>query len=200
MIHSPYIGKIHYYVQKNNTIIEIERFYDYLIMRGETDIDKRLNEFSDHLALDENFNNLYLSSINEYNYFMNNCTINYLDQTYWISRSGHDFEMEILNLFISKGYKGIKTKGSNDKGIDLVIEGTLGIQCKNHKTKISPNNLRDFYGACISESLNNKLFISTNGFSKESIKFAISNNLIMWSVEDIIAFVKDKIQFPFLSQ
>lgn len=128
----------------------------------------------------------YLIAEYEYNTYKQKLNVNY-----WHSLSGYKFEEEVTNLLIKLGLNAKKTKGSNDGGIDIILYDennnidTL-IQCKAHKKKLSPATARELYGVMKSQNIDCGLIICLGGFSNETIKFANSNNIRLWDVNDII--------------
>lgn len=113
----------------------------------------------------------------------------------WLQMSGHEFEKEICLLFKEVGIEGYVTKGSDDGGIDLVLNERIAVQCKNHRKRVSPNSLRDFLGSCISKGFEIKLFISSTGYSKKAIEFAFENNILPFDISHIIQLKQRKLTF-----
>jgi len=117
---------------------------------------------------------------------------------FWLKLSGHQFEYEVAELLKKNGFDAHVTKGSDDKGIDIIInlnEEIVPIQCKNHSTKISPGGIRDFQGALLGlENISKSIFISSMGFSFKAQKQAKITNTYLMDVETIVGINNDDIE------
>jgi hypothetical protein len=114
-------------------------------------------------------------------------------KSFWRSLSGHDFESEIGDLFLCNKVKCMVTKGSDDKGVDIVIQynsRAIAVQCKNHHKKITPKDIRDFQGSVHSYKYDGGIFISTNGYTDKSIEQGCLTGLLMLDINDIIDYHK----------
>lgn len=111
-----------------------------------------------------------------------------LQRKFWIKLSGHNFEKELFKLFRNEGFKVKKTPGSNDGGIDLFLykgKEVIPIQCKNHKHKVNPNDIRAFCGSFAFSNMKKGILIGSSGFSNEMNKF--KNVMEFWTIEHVIA-------------
>ena len=81
------------------------------------------------------------------------------------------------------------TKGSGDKGIDILIEDEDGktiVQCKNHKNPVGPSVVRELYGVMVSEGSNYGILINSGGFTKGVIEFSSGKPIELWDLDKII--------------
>lgn len=124
----------------------------------------------------------------EYQYSIRLC-----EKNYWMFLSGRSFEIEVANLFRSKGFIVNLTKQGGDGGIDLVIKNRdssfiIGVQCKAHRSKIPPYIARDLLGTIISFKYNKGYLITLEGGTQGTIDFCKKNNIVIWDVNDIVNF------------
>lgn len=118
------------------------------------------------------------------------------EKNYWLSLSGRSFEIELANLFSSKGFVVSITKQGGDGGIDLVLRNkdnnyVIGVQCKAHNSKISPHVARDLLGTINSFKFNKGYLITLEGGTLGTIEFCKKNNITIWDVNDIVSFKTD---------
>jgi restriction system protein len=70
---------------------------------------------------------------------------------FWRSRRGHQFERELASLLRTQDYDHVQvTKGSGDRGIDIILRRdgvTTIVQCKQTKQPVGPAAARELYGA-----------------------------------------------------
>jgi len=108
---------------------------------------------------------------------------------YWQSLSGHQFENALAAQYRKLGCQVKVSKAGGDEGIDLIVnneDGSFIVQCKAHKTPISPAPIRDFYGTMIHFNYRKGVFASTSGFTKGAISFAEGKNIKLISMKEII--------------
>jgi hypothetical protein len=115
---------------------------------------------------------------------------------YWFLLGGHKFEEEVSKLFQESGsYSSVvKTKGSGDGGIDLILTVTDGtmtlVQCKAHKKEVGPHVARDLYGAMHSAGISKGIIISLGGVTKGVRDFIKDKDILIIDVNDIIKMQK----------
>lgn len=112
---------------------------------------------------------------------------------HWFSLSGHDFETEVAKLFVESGlFRVIKTKGSGDGGVDIILttkDGvTIFVECKAHKHPVGPHVIRGLYGAMTSQGVKMGILISLGGVTDGVIDFIKDNSISIVDVNDIIKF------------
>ena len=111
---------------------------------------------------------------------------------YWFSLNGFQFEEEVANLFKKSGNfsEVVKTKGTGDGGIDLVlthVDGTkVLVQCKAHKKEVGPHVVRDLYGTMQSEGIKDGVLISLGGVTPGVRDFIKDKNISIIDVNGII--------------
>lgn len=89
----------------------------------------------------------------------------------------YEFEDFIGEMFAKLGYKVEMNGGSGDGGIDINLfkNGRHSVvQCKKFITrKVTPHDVRDFYGAMVDRGVDGKgFFITTNIFTLDAENFA----------------------------
>jgi len=110
-------------------------------------------------------------------------------EDFWFNLSGHEFEVEINTLLQKMRFNTELTKGSGDKGIDIVIledDGGTIVQCKNHKNPVSPAIVRELYGVMASENSKKGILINTGGFTKGVYEFSEGKPIELWDIEKIL--------------
>ena len=108
---------------------------------------------------------------------------------FWFSLNGRKFEIEISRIFKKMGYKTKICKQGGDEGVDLEIEkdGVYEIiQCKAHKSKISPSVARDLLGTMYNKNIKHAYLITLNGGTTGTMDFCKNNNITLWDINDII--------------
>lgn len=120
-------------------------------------------------------------------------TIRLIDEKYWRNLSGRMFEIELANLFKSKGFDVNISKQGGDGGLDLILRNKdrsyiIGVQCKAHRSKISPHVARDLLGTIKSFKFDKGYLITLEGGTIGTIEFCKRNDIIIWDVNDIISF------------
>lgn len=91
--------------------------------------------------------------------------------------SPNEFEEFTAKLFTSLGYQTRVIGGANDGGIDIemIKDGRQSVvQCKKFITrKVTPHDVRDFFGAMGDRRIDGKgFFVTTNIFTLEAERFA----------------------------
>lgn len=110
---------------------------------------------------------------------------------YWFSLNGFEFEKEIEMLFIGQFGEDavLRTKGTGDGGIDLIISvdgNKVIVQCKAHKAPVGPHVVRDLYGVMNSERINRGLLISLGGVTRGAKEFIEGKNIDVFDVHSVI--------------
>ena len=162
-------------------VIPLGLFIFYLLKKSSSKYNgPQLEKFKQFLKDEENYNEKLI----EYQYWVNK-----QKEDFWFNLTGHEFESEVNNLFQKKGLNTKLTKGSGDKGIDIVIledDGGTIVQCKNHKNPISPSTVRELYGVMTSENSNKGILINTGGFTKGVYEFVEGKPIELWDINKII--------------
>jgi hypothetical protein len=109
---------------------------------------------------------------------------------FWDALTGRQFEYEVANLLNKAGYSAKVTPASGDKGVDVLLaDGTI-IQCKTHKSRVSPSVARELYGTLQHFKAPRAILISKNGFSKGVYEFVHGKNITLWDVNRLIEMQK----------
>lgn len=121
--------------------------------------------------------------------------------SYWSSLDPYEFEREIAVLFEKQGFKTKVTKGSGDGGIDIILfkNSEAGIvQCKRHKTKVSPSVIRDIYGTMLGGKYKFAYVVCPAGFSEESMGFSRGKKIQLIGLKRIMEMVNSDTPLKFL--
>ena len=88
------------------------------------------------------------------------------------------------------GYSARVTPASGDKGVDVLLSDGTVIQCKTHKSRVSPSVARELYGTLQHFKAPRAILISKNGFSKGVYEFVHGKNITLWDVNSLIEMQK----------
>jgi hypothetical protein len=116
---------------------------------------------------------------------------------YWLSLSGLEFEQQCAKVFRALGFAAHTTSGTNDGGLDIILEkdGRRGAaQCKAWSAPSGVKHLREFYGALHAQSMTFGYFISRGGFTPRA-RLLLPNMplLIPWTIDDLISHSRKKV-------
>lgn len=118
------------------------------------------------------------------------------NELFWEELSGLQFEEAVTKLYNGLGYKAIKTKASNDGGVDVVLykdNEKIAIQCKAYGKKISPSVARELYGVLCTGDYSSGIIATVNGASNETYAFCSKCNdkpITIITVDDLIRMQK----------
>ena len=110
---------------------------------------------------------------------------------FWQSLSGYQFEEELALLFSKQGYNVSRTGRSGDKGIDLILNKNIIVQCKAHKKPISPNSIRDLIGTMESSNYKSAILASVNGFTSGVSDYTKNRDIKLLDLNHFIQMQKD---------
>ena len=87
---------------------------------------------------------------------------------------GFQFEEFCSMLFSLQGFKNDLTPKTGDGGKDIILrtkEGKIYVECKHYSPKNLVSNplIMKLIGSCTADNINKAIFITTSGYSKESI-------------------------------
>lgn len=105
---------------------------------------------------------------------------------YWLRLDGSSFEREVAALLRRLGHAVQLTGGAGDGGVDLLLDDSTVVQCKAHRTPISPTAVRDLLGAKHDRRATHAILICTSGFTRASRDFASRNGIEMWDADTLI--------------
>ena len=110
---------------------------------------------------------------------------------FWDSLSGRQFEHEVAALLNRAGRSAAVTPASGDGGVDVrLTDGTI-IQCKTHKTAVSPGVARELYGTLQHLGAPRAILVSKNGFSRGVYEFVRGKNIELWDVKALITMQRN---------
>jgi len=110
--------------------------------------------------------------------------------SFWDSLSGTAFEHEVADLLNRAGCGAHVTPASNYMGVDVILEDGTLVQCKAHKSKVSPAVARELYGKLRHIKTHRAILISKNGFTKGVFEFARGKPLLLWDVTYLMEIQK----------
>jgi len=116
---------------------------------------------------------------------------------YWRHLNPYQFERSLKILFEKKGYSGMLTPASGDKGIDIFLwknNNKYVVQCKYYRwDRVKPDVARDIMSAMESEKADGAILICMEGYTKGVIELAEQNpKLKLMTLSEIISFAKDE--------
>jgi restriction endonuclease Mrr len=83
---------------------------------------------------------------------------------WWKQLDGKQFENELASLFRKQGYDATVTPFRGDGGVDIVLHSDaklIIVQCKAHKSYISPGVVRELYGTMVNENADEGWLVTT---------------------------------------
>ena len=110
---------------------------------------------------------------------------------FWFKLDGREFENEIAKIFRRNGYKATVCKQGGDEGIDIELEKNNEreiVQCKAHKSKISPSVARDLCGTMLNSNVKHAYLVTLHGGTSGTIDFCRKNNITIWDIDDIMKY------------
>ena len=110
---------------------------------------------------------------------------------FWLTLPGHAFELELARVLERSGYEVMRTPGSGDGGIDLVLRQsgrTIVVQCKQTKQPVGPGAARDLYGAMVHCGADAGILATTAGVTSGVHEFFKGKPLRVMDLTEILAF------------
>ena len=111
---------------------------------------------------------------------------------YWFNMSGRQFEVNMRDLFVQKGYETHLTQSTNDKGVDIYLRkgGKITIvQCKAHKKPVGPSVVRELYGSMVSAGADEAILAALGGVTTGGMQFARGKPIKIVDINTIIEMV-----------
>jgi len=116
---------------------------------------------------------------------------------FWLSLSGLSFEHELAAVFRRAGYKAEVTKASDDKGVDIWLDGGREIvQCKAHGKPVGPGVARELYGTLLHFRAARATLASVSGFTKGVYDYVRDKPINLMGLEEIIALQEKGVERP----
>lgn len=107
--------------------------------------------------------------------------------------SPYQFEKEIAQWYVSKGYKAKVTVASGDGGIDVILykdNVTTYVQCKHYSmyTKIGVTVARELYGVMSADNVKNGQIVClySSSISEECEKFCDKSGIKIVTLKDFV--------------
>ena len=129
--------------------------------------------------------NQYKDSCRKYDEYLKKCK-----QEFWINLNGYQFENEV-NLYRQMGYNAQVTRKSADGGVDIILtkgRECIAVQCKHHKNKVGPNDVRALQGVVHNGNYTSGVFVSLNGFTptvSSEVQLG-KERIVLVSLDDLI--------------
>ncbi len=108
---------------------------------------------------------------------------------WWFKISPKQFEQEVANWFVMKGYNAIVTKYSGDGGVDIILQkdGDMEyVQCKQYQNHVQVGTIRELYGVMASDGIKHGYIVSLYGLTEKAMDFACKNNISSITLDDLI--------------
>lgn len=115
---------------------------------------------------------------------------------YWQNLTWREFEKETAALLNKLGIEASATKGTGDRGVDIVAayrNKKVLVQCKKHKAPVGPAIVRELVGTLLSENANLGMIISMTGFSVGAHE-AASGRILLLEIRDLLQLEKSDFQ------
>lgn len=116
-----------------------------------------------------------------------------LEEEWWATLTGKDFEIEVEKLLRSRGYQVEHCGGPSDGGVDLMIfdkdeygMNPILVQCKAHGKPIGPGPIRELLGTITDSQSKLAWIISVNGFSKSARSFASGKPIMLLTLRELL--------------
>lgn len=123
---------------------------------------------------------------------------------FWRDLSWRDFEKEVSCIFKRAGFNAYVTKGSGDKGVDVVFhyeDRKFIIQCKQYNKAVGPSVVRELLGIILNEKASIGIIVGLSGFTQGSYDIANSyDHILLWDIEDLISLNNKKLDNIFGKQ
>jgi len=113
----------------------------------------------------------------------------YLQERYWKSLKGAEFESVLARLYTDMGYSVHQTKGSGDEGIDLILRKDnkeIIVQCKGHEKPIGVGAIRDLYGVMMHSGAEGAVLACPVGFTDGVRKFANGKSIELLTAKELV--------------
>lgn len=110
------------------------------------------------------------------------------ERDYWFSLDGHQFEEAFTNVLKKFPYRRVvKTRGSGDGGVDIIITKSDGdlvyLQCKAHKKPVGPEPVRALRGVAGDKKC---ALINLGGFTVGAMRDAQRLGVKLLDVNDVL--------------
>lgn len=132
-------------------------------------------------------NHYYKLSFKDLDYY-SSLNIKFVDKL-----DGLEFEDYIKKLLIILQFeKVIKTKASNDYGVDILAEKDnlkFAIQCKNYSNILGNSCIQEVFSGQQYYNCDIAVVVTNNNFSKNAINLATKNGVLLWNRNKLIEMI-----------
>lgn len=125
------------------------------------------------------------------------------DKTFWYNLNGFEFENQISNLLIKKGFEVEHTKYSGDGGVDIILKQEkfrIAVQCKAFKHLIGPNIVREIAGVVKRDHYDLGIIFGLEGFTDGAKKEANELCVKLYDLNDIINLQKGQMKINLIQK
>lgn len=108
---------------------------------------------------------------------------------WWQNLDGYEFERELTKLFRARGLTAYQRGGSGDGGVDIELkigDRRVLVQCKAHKTRVSPGAVRDLYGTLLHSGADEAWLVTTVGFNPGAEAFAAQKPIRLLTIATVL--------------
>lgn len=114
---------------------------------------------------------LAIKTINEY------ARMAIKNEKYSSSFTGEEFELFCSSIIEENGYSVDLTKRSGDQGVDIIVDSTIGIQCKMYSNPVGNGAVQEIVAGLKYYGLQNGFVVTNTCFTKSCIELALINNI-----------------------
>jgi restriction endonuclease Mrr len=108
-------------------------------------------------------------------------------EAFWRSLSGTLFELTVAELLRLLGHEVERVGGKGDRGVDLIIDHVIPVQCKAHKGRpLGPRVVREFLGAMAARQARVGYLVTLDGCTPDAARFAAEHGIEVWDVRRLI--------------
>ena len=108
---------------------------------------------------------------------------------------GFDFEKYTGKLLIANGFTNVEvTQCSSDFGVDVIAykdEIKYAIQCKKYSSPVGIKAVQEVIGSKAMNSCHVAVVLTNNIFTKNAIKLAEKNNVLLWNREKLLELIEN---------
>ncbi len=117
--------------------------------------------------------------------------------------SGKEFENLLIGHFKKLGFKTKDTPSTGDYGADIIVDTgddtRFIIQCKRFKSKVNLKAVQEVVGALAHFNGDIGIVITNSSFLNSAVKLAESNDIELWSQNELMQFLSGDVSFSQIS-
>lgn len=123
-----------------------------------------------------------------------NTEIHWLDEDWWWSLDGWQFEEEVAKIYRKLGYKADVTKKTGDGGVDIIMykdKKKIIVQCKHYGAEVGPEVPRALNGVKEDFRADELILIASSGVTRASSDFIRNKPYFsILDLQDVMNLVK----------